>query len=156
MALKANFQYLINSFLSKKNVPREKIIIPWEEALRENQQEWRQAVDSAYGPRILIATSFGGQETNTYVEGLLAMALTLRGARIHFLLCYKYLPACQLATTTHFRSSDEFPRFGPQRSICDSCFYKGNEIYKPLGLPIHLFSHFVEKREEELAFESVK
>ena len=157
MVPNSNFQKLLKNILGKKNTEFEKITSPWEKLIKKNQEQWLEAKNLAFkGPKILIATSFGGQETNTYIEGLLAIALTLREVNVHFLLCDKYLPACQLATTTHFRTSNEFPRFGPQRSLCDICFYKGSQSYKQLGLPIHLFSQLVEEKEEKTAYELAK
>lgn len=157
MTINSDFKKMINIILGKESKPAEKVIIPWEEILINSATPWIKAKKSANkGPNILIATSFGGQETNTYIEGLLAIALTLRGANIHFLLCDKFLPACQLATTTHFGATAEFAKHGPQKSLCDSCFNKGIQSYKVLGLPVHLYSKLINVREQKLSYEKAE
>ncbi|MDX9862779.1 MAG: hypothetical protein RBS99_17865, partial [Rhodospirillales bacterium] len=59
----------------------------WEEALRRAEN----------GPKVLIATNIGGHGPVSVVESMLAVALTLRGAKVHTLLCDRALPACMRA-----------------------------------------------------------
>lgn len=118
----------------------------WENIIQKDADDWRQYVQAAKnGPTVLIATSTGGHSAVTPVESLLAVALTMRGANVHFLLCDKQLPACLQATAV----SDEkqFAQFGPQASICNDCFAQGLLAYQALGLPIHLYSQLVTKNE---------
>lgn len=129
----------------------------WNRTIRKDKKIWQSHVKANQnGPKILIATSTGGHPAVTPIESLLAVALTLRGAQVHFLLCDKALPACLMATYDTFSNPNEFPHFGPQKSLCDDCFQKGIEIYKPLGLPIHLYSQWITKSEEKKIYNIVK
>lgn len=127
----------------------------WEKLCTGNRQ-WDKGLSAAKGSRILVATSTGGHPAVTPIESLLAAALTLHGAQVHFLLCDKVLPACLLATTTSFKNQSEFPEFGPQKSICDTCFKTGMDIYKPLELPIHLYSELVTLDEQTKLYSFVE
>jgi len=121
----------------------------WKKLLQENESLWSKKIRKVSGKRILIATSTGGHQAITPVESLLAVALTLRGAQVHLLLCDKVLPACLQATTTSFKDQSEFPQYGPQKSLCDTCFLHGINTYKPLELPIHLYSEFIKHNEQK-------
>ena len=69
----------------------------WAEVLKKDSDLWMASKEQAKrGPKILMATGVGGFPTVTIVDSLLAVALTLRGAEVHILLCDKFLPACSL------------------------------------------------------------
>ncbi|MEI8345011.1 MAG: capsule biosynthesis protein, partial [Candidatus Omnitrophota bacterium] len=95
------------------------------------------------GPLILIATGTGGHGAVTPVESLLAAALTIRGARVHFLLCDKFLPACLQATAADFKQKNDFVRRGPTGRLCPDCYAQGKKIYAPLGLTTHRYSEWI-------------
>ena len=120
----------------------------WQAVLRADRERWAAARAAADGPAVLIATSTGGMQPVVTVESALAVALTLRGARVHLLLCDKYLPACQLAHISKFKDADEFVAHGPRRRLCDSCYASGRSAYEPLGLPIHRYSDLLSSEEE--------
>ena len=128
----------------------------WADVFERQDNLWKKELSNNTGKKILIATSTGGHQAVIPIESLLAVALTLRGARVHFLLCDKFLPACLQATITSFNSKEEFPKYGPQKSLCDNCFKTGYEMYKPLNLPIHLNSELVTKKEELNAYNLAK
>ena len=92
------------------------------------------------GPKILIATGNGGFAAGTLVDGLVAAALTLRGAEVHFLLCDAALPACSHAQIGMFTEPERFVQVGPQGLLCDGCFPMGLALHGPLGLPIQRLS----------------
>ena len=121
----------------------------WEPVLQREAKRWRQFKESAKGKLVLIATSTGGHRAVTPVESLLAASLTIRGAKVHFLLCDKMLPACLQATYQSFKDSSEFPNFGPQKSLCDDCYGYGRKTYEPFNLPIHLYSQYITNKEIE-------
>ena len=124
----------------------------WNKVLQSERSQWNQIRNSAKnGTKILIATSTGGHFASTSVESLLALALTMRGANVHFLLCDHFLPACLHALSTSFSDLTEFVNFGPAKSLCDSCFYSGHELYQPLGLPLHRYSKLVTENEHQKA-----
>ena len=85
------------------------------------------------------------------VESTLAVALTLRGARVHMLLCDRYLPACQAAHISRFRDAREFLEEGPQARFCDSCYPHGRYSYRPLGLPVHHYGDLIHPEDESAA-----
>jgi hypothetical protein len=111
--------------------------------LGRERVDWEKAKRAARGgPKVLIATSVGGQPAVTSVEGLLAVALTLRGAEVSFLLCDRFLPAC-LNTNVTVISDEELLNHGPQRTLCDGCAARGFDPYEPWGLPILRYSQFI-------------
>lgn len=119
----------------------------WEQILKRDRELWQTALSAASdGPHILIATSAGGYVPGAIVESTLAVALTLRGARVHILLCDEMLPAC-IQGMFPPTEPEEYAKYGPQHRLCDSCFPPGNKMYEALGLPIHRFSEFVTTEE---------
>ncbi|MDW8267741.1 MAG: capsular biosynthesis protein [Anaerolineae bacterium] len=79
----------------------------------------------------------------TAVESLLAVALTLRGAEVHFWLCDEVLPACMESTIHQFPDLAEFVAHGPAARMCRRCWNVGRATYEPLGLPLHRYSQWV-------------
>jgi hypothetical protein len=129
----------------------------WQRLLKKHGPEWEQAKKRAEkGPKVLVATSTGGQGMARPVESLLAVALTLRGANIHILLCDAFLPGCSMALNTDFSSVDEFMGSRQAMPYCDKCFRKGRSIYEPLGLPIHWYSELVTLEDIQEAGELAK
>ncbi|HEX7334851.1 MAG TPA: hypothetical protein VF290_25335 [Pyrinomonadaceae bacterium] len=116
----------------------------WQKLLKTDAGLWAEAVSRARnGPAILIGTSAGGFVPGAIVESMLAVALTLRGAQVHILLCDELLPACIQGMLHFLPSQEEFAAHGPQQRLCAQCFPPGNEMYKSLGLPIHRYSEFI-------------
>ena len=120
----------------------------WEPVIGQDQIYWHQSRTTAEGPRILIATSMGCYEHALLTESLLAVALTLRGAPVDFLLCDELLPCCQMTKVTGvdeeaFLQQDHTPR-------CPDCIQRGRAFLSPLGLDILNFSDHLDsaKRHE--------
>lgn len=115
----------------------------WPGILHRDRRIWHQAIARAInGPRVLIATSFGGHAPSAVVESTLAVALTLRGARVHILLCDHALAACQQALYSEFADLDEFLENGPEL-LCRWCFEPANEMYSALGLALHKYTDWL-------------
>ncbi len=108
----------------------------WAAIVARDGRKWKHALNTAKGPRVLVATSLGGETPPTIMESTLAAALTLRGARVDTLLCDAQLPACQLALNTNFNNTEDFLKNGPMQ--CGTCFPRGRDTYSGLGIPIHL------------------
>jgi hypothetical protein len=126
----------------------------WARLLRSDLARWGEIRDAARnGPKVLIATSTGGHRAVASLESLLAVALTLRGASVHVLLCDKVLPACLKSEGIEFPNQASFVKDGPQRTLCDECFDTGRRIYEPLGLTTHLYSDLVTDAEQARASE---
>ncbi len=124
----------------------------WARTLRREAREWEEAkAATRNGPKVLIATSVGEFSPGLVLEGLLAVALTLRGANVHLLLCDRLLPACQACVFTLFGSGGEFAEQGPSQRLCGNCFASGSQVYGALGLPIHLYSELVNREDIDRA-----
>src|ERR1043166_5170584 len=114
----------------------------WASLLKTDSQLWSSAVNkAANGPHILIATSAGGFLPGLITESTLAVALTLRGAQVHVLLCDEVLPAC-IQATVHSSNPKQFAEAGPQATLCQQCFAPGYATYLPLGLKVHRYGEF--------------
>jgi Capsule polysaccharide biosynthesis protein len=121
----------------------------WKPIVTRDRARWDEARTRARGgPRVLIATGVGGHPGPVTLESLLAVALTLRGADVHILLCDRLLPACELTETTWFPDHRRFVRAGPQESLCHICFEPARRAYAPLGLPIHVYGGLVAATEQ--------
>jgi hypothetical protein len=127
---------------------------PWSRLLGQDRPRWARArAEAQGGPRVLIATSTGGHWPSVTLESLLAVALTLRGARVHILLCDRFLPACLMAEHTNVSGVWAFAQHGPQPELCGDCAGVGAMMYAPLGLPVHRFSELVSADEARHAAE---
>ena len=121
----------------------------WRPIVARDRARWDEARERARGgPRVLIATGVGGNPNAVTLESLLAVALTLRGAEVHILLCDRVPQACELTETTWFPDHERFVRAGPQGSLCHVCFAPARRAYAPLGLPIHLYGSLVTAEEQ--------
>lgn len=119
----------------------------WTGVLRKGRRRWREALRAAEnGPKVLIATTVGGHYPATHLESALAIALTLRGANVHILLCDRRLPACLNAQLKQFPDPAEFAAHGPA-ALCDACYFPAEAMYATLGLPIHVLSDLVQPGE---------
>ena len=139
-----NVERTIKSVIRKaRRILRPKPTGQWSDLLLRERSVWNAARKAARsGARVLVATSTGGHSGVTPVEGMLAVALTLRGANVHFLLCDKFLPACLLCTHRGMDGDADFVASGPRR-FCDGCFAAGEMNYEPWDLPIHRYSESV-------------
>lgn len=109
--------------------------------INQNPTEWSNAVDIARGKRILIATSMALFDHAAVLERLLSIALTLRGARVDFLLCDGALPACQM---TKFNGSPPEKLLAMKTTPrCQKCVTHSDAKFDPLGLKIHKYSDFL-------------
>jgi hypothetical protein len=69
--------------------------------------------DEGGGKRVLLATSVGGHPVAGVIDGLLGVALWLRGAEPAFLLCDGALDACEMCSYDSFERQRDFVRNGP-------------------------------------------
>lgn len=132
--------------LHRRRQPQKPLLPPtdWRQLLAADWDAWEGARAAAIGgPKILIATSVGGHEGVTPLESLLAVALTLRGAEVHLLLCDAFLPACMLATLRKPEHHARFVTEGPQAYLCRRCWAEGQAVFEPLGLAIHRYGQLI-------------
>ena len=120
----------------------------WATILHESRREWEQARRAAaHGPGVLVPTLVGGHVPSTTMESLLAVALTLRGARVELVLCDETLPACNRSHVTAVPSDADFVREGPQTNVCIQCYSSGAVLYRSLDLPLRTLGELVTARE---------
>jgi len=123
----------------------------WAAILKSDSARWRSArVAARSGPRILIANSAGFDHHVTTIDSLLAVALTLRGADVHILLCDEALPACVISHH-HRIAPEQFVESGPSRRLCGPCFMNGFKVFHSLGLPIHRYNAFLTSEDRKNA-----
>lgn len=117
----------------------------WARWIEQDEALWRSARErAADGPSVLLATSMGGFAPATVLEGLLGVALTLRGASVRFLLCDKALPAC---LQTHDLPPDPDLLARLETVLCEGCYARGAATYATHGLPVWRFGEFLSEHE---------
>jgi hypothetical protein len=137
-----NFSYLASKVLNRILRNRASSIIPptfdpypnWPHLLRKDWNQWQSArAEAQKGPKILIATGTGGHIPVATLDTYLAVALTMRGANVHFLLCDRLLPACEQSLVSLFPNEKEFAEHGPSKKP------PADRVYRSLGLPLHYY-----------------
>ena len=68
--------------------------LPWERVCQSSGGGRLTNPGAKTKKSVLMVTCTGGHLTAIDMETLLAAALSLRGARVHALLCDRFLPAC--------------------------------------------------------------
>lgn len=111
------------------------------QVLAGSWEDWGGVMNAAKGARILIATSMANYNCASVVERSLAVALTLRGARVEMLLCDRALPACQM--TKLYGCEPEVLLARKDTPRCDGCIEDARMLFDPLGLTIRRFSEFL-------------
>jgi hypothetical protein len=80
------------------------------------------------------------------LDGVVAVALWMRGADPTFLLCDELLPACEQCAYVVFPRPEEFVASGPQGTLCRPCFSRGSQLLRPLRLPVRGYGELVDRR----------
>jgi hypothetical protein len=114
--------------------------------------EWKEALGAAKKPKVLVASSVGAHMVATTLDSMLAVALTLRGARVHGLLCNQALPACLACETTWWPDEEHFLHHGPQRTLCGACFRPASHMWSGLGLDVQLIGKYVSDEDRASAW----
>jgi hypothetical protein len=123
----------------------------WRPILAGDAVLWRNALNAAErGPRVLMATATGGQSALSLVESMLAVALTLRGAKVDILLCDAAVPACLRAQIDNI-TPEELAAGRITERLCTGCAAMGEELFQPLGLTVHRFSDFISFEDRRFA-----
>lgn len=123
----------------------------WAGTLSRDAARWETACSAATGgPSVLIANSTTTDSAATIFNSMLAVALTLRGARVHILLCDEALPACGASAIDNIEP-EELVSFGPSRRLCGTCFSPSHKVFQSFGLPTHRYSEFISSEESQHA-----
>jgi hypothetical protein len=124
----------------------------WQALLDTNRPLWTDARRrAAGGPKVLMATSVGGFSALTMIESVLAVALTLRGADVHTLLCDAALPACLKVERPEVPDPGVLQRYELPRVLCTACTDIGRYVFEPLSLPAHAFGLGLDAAEKDVA-----
>jgi hypothetical protein len=116
----------------------------WSRALLGEGRRWEEARQvAAQGKRVLIATSIGSYAHAVSLESALSVALTLRGADVHAMLCDAALPACAECEASLYPHIDEFLAHGPRHDLCRDCLWPAERIYRELGIHVHRYSNWL-------------
>lgn len=107
----------------------------WPALIGADAPAWEAARAAADGPKIAIATGIGGHLGLAGLDSTLAVALTLRGARVRTLLCDETLPACQMAEAGLYPRLDRFAALGPSE-LCGHCHKPAAAALAKTGLPV--------------------
>lgn len=114
----------------------------WEELLGPDIRNIRKSINGTR-PRILIATSIGGDAPSTTLESLLGVALLERGAIAEALLCDSTLPACLRGNINNYENPIEFVERGPELKYCKGCFERGDASFASAGIKVHKYGAYL-------------
>ena len=129
----------------------------WKGLLATEPELWADAKRrTENGPAVLLAPNIGGHGPVVVVESLLAVALTLRGARVHTLLCDAALPACMQAQIGANVVPEALVDRTIRETLCAPCMKRGQNVFSQLDVKHHRLSEFLDEQDRiearELAF----
>lgn len=84
----------------------------------------------------------GGYDHARVLDGVLAQALTQRGASVDLLLCDKAVPTCQMIKIG-WRASPEMLADGAPIPYCDECVRRGREGLRGVSAPLRWMSRYL-------------
>lgn len=120
--------------------------VPLAELIRRADKRWRDAKAAARdgGRKVVIATNVTGFQHATLLESVLAVALTLRGADVHLVICDGVLPGCLRAEPDNVPDPKLFINYEVQARLCRKCMATGENLMGPLELVRHRFSELID------------
>ena len=124
----------------------------WEEVLEQGKDLWEAAqTQTQRGSRVLLSTAIGSYVHAVTLESALAVALRLRGAEPHVLLCDAELAACAECDTSLYPRVDRFVEHGPRHDLCRDCYWPARRVYERLGVRVHRLSALVTDDQRQTA-----
>lgn len=141
----------LRPFFDRRPEQIQEKIANWAGILEQDRELWDAARSRATGQKVLIASNIGGMPNVTVLESSLAVALTLRGAEVHVLLCDAALPGCLRTEFRKLPSADVITDYRLKDTMCAGCMAKGDAAYGPLGLKVHRIGQWTTAEERELA-----
>ena len=120
----------------------------WRAQLATHRRTWDAARGAARGgPRVLMASAIGSYAHAVTLESALSVALTLRGAEMHVLLCDGTMTACAECEASLYPDIRAFAEHGPRRDLCTDCPWPAEEVYAQLGITVHRYSDWLSGEE---------
>ena len=124
----------------------------WERILEQGKDLWEAAqTQTKDAPRVLISTAIGSYAHAVTLESALAVALRLRGAEPHVLLCDSALAACAECDASLYPRVSRFVRNGPAADLCRDCYAPARRVYAALGVRVHRMSALVTDDQRQTA-----
>lgn len=144
--------------------PPDRGYMDWSAIIERDRHRWSEARARADGPEVLLGTTIGRFKWEVNFDSALAVALTLRGARVSLLVCDHQLPACSAWVRQSMPPSFRADVHTPQATLCEGCLQPTVRVLEPLGLPIHRYSDLISEAEldsatagtEELDLEQIR
>jgi hypothetical protein len=157
LSRKLYYNYLLPEHKNKER-------LPWKRVCRSSGLNDVTPGTAEIRKKILIGTCTGDHQSMIDIESLLAVALSLRNARVHALLCDRFLPACLMCEIGTCISVKKIAKEGPSEVFCKRCFDYGLYAYRSAGIETHLFSEYVtlqditqvDETADRITFEEVK
>lgn len=128
----------------KAPFPPEKGFPDWPRLVKKSRGFWNDAVASANGPKVLIASNTGMHGAVSTFDSVLAASLTLAGGRVSRVLCDGVLQGCLIATYGEATPPEMIGERKLVDHLCKACFNRGASTHRPLGLPEHRLSSFLQ------------
>lgn len=113
--------------------------------------EYSIAKKSGRPPKVLLATSIGGDAPSATIESLLGVALSLRGAVPEVLLCDTAMPACLRGNVNNYPDEGEFVKSGPKERYCKGCFENSESCFSSAGIAVRRYSDFISEKDRSAA-----
>ncbi|HZO24407.1 MAG TPA: capsule biosynthesis protein [Chloroflexota bacterium] len=135
----------------RRNVPKpgDPRFPDWRAILNRDRQLWDEARRRAAGGQtVLVGSTVGGYGAGSVFESMLSVALTLRGARVHTLICDRALPGCQRAEYTDVPDPSILVEYRLKDRLCDRCYATGQYHFEPLGLTNHRLTRLTTRAEK--------
>ncbi|MGE3911813.1 MAG: capsule biosynthesis protein [Chloroflexota bacterium] len=130
-------------------VPADPRYPDWRRLIADSRALWDESRRrAAGGPPLLVGSTVGGYGAGSVFESMLSIALTLRGANVHTLLCDRALPGCQRAEHVDVPDPRVLVEYRLPERLCDRCFATGRYNFEPLGLTDHRLGKLVTRSEK--------
>lgn len=142
---RSGFRKVAKARAVHKNFPN------WSELLRRETPASMPGHRASSKPRVLIATSIGGDAPSTTLESLIGVALMERGAVVEALLCDATLPACIRGNINNYADPKEYVEFGPRLKYCKGCFECGDASFGSAGMKVHKYGSYISEEEQARA-----
>lgn len=137
--------------LKQRLSPADLGYMDWSAIIARDLGRWVHARENASGPQILIGTTIGRFKWEINFDSVLAVALTLRGARVRLLVCDHQLPGCSAWVRQAYPATFSPERHSPQITLCGDCMQPALGVLDPLALPVLRYGDLISRSELDTA-----